>query len=68
MQLNQYAHEKAREVERELMEKRARFGTNTEARKPILAPLAARTGRVLQRLGGGLESWGNGLAAGDRRL
>ena len=60
MKVNPYTHEKTAKLERELMEKRVRFVPPKADRPPMLAPLARRTGRVLRRLGGGLESWGSG--------
>jgi hypothetical protein len=66
MQMNPYVHDKTRELEREYLAKRVLNERPANNRKPVLAPLATRTGRVLQRLGGGLESWGNAASGHNR--
>jgi hypothetical protein len=54
---NVYAEEKTAQIERERLE-RIPYFEPPRRRKRALGPLAGGAGRVLQRVGEGLESWG----------
>ena len=54
--MNLYAHEKIRELESEL-KYRLHFEPPLPRRRPVVGGLAAGAGRILRRVGEGLESW-----------
>ncbi len=57
--LNQdfYVREKLREFERTQTTLLSRRPDSAPRRAPVIGPAARRTGRLLRRLGEGLESW-----------
>jgi hypothetical protein len=58
--LNQdyYVREKLRELEREQLTRLSLRATAGPHRAPVISPVVRGTGRLLRRLGEGLESWG----------
>lgn len=52
-----YVREKLRELEREQLALLSRTAKPASRRAPVIRPAVRGTGRLLRRLGEGLESW-----------
>ena len=58
--LNQdyYVREKLRELEQQQLTRLSLQARPDSARAPVISPFVRGTGRLLRRIGEGLESWG----------
>lgn len=52
-----YVREKLRDLESERLTWLATVSRPAARRRPVIGPVLRSTGRLLQRIGGGLESW-----------
>jgi hypothetical protein len=62
--IDPYVSDKLRELDAELARRAAPLDGATPT--PVLGPLARTAGRVLRRIGEGLESWSSPETAGSR--